>query len=106
MRKLQLSVDDLQVESFATGDQGLFQGTVRTNQDESAGCEYTPNASCPQTCPPEATCYVSACTCEQTHCGDHTCKSTCPPEFTCSYPPCSPAATMDQTCGFTEAGCC
>jgi len=71
MRKLTLSLDDLVVESFATGDEALRRGTVVGNA-VSIGCD-TINATCDgaATCGgvAENTCALSCDTCDQYRCG-------------------------------------
>jgi hypothetical protein len=72
MSKLRLKVDDLAVESFATGDAGELQGTVKGRMD------YTPIQ--PGACPPYQNTDPASC--------------NCPTEYRCAYP--------STSCGETE----
>ena len=95
MRQLKLRLEELQVESFATGAENALKGTVHAHQEEGDSPTYPPYHTC-DSCPP-------AFTCDTTCPPMHTCE-TCPPKYTCDWP-CSPA-TANQTCGPTEWGCC
>jgi hypothetical protein len=76
MRKMKLSVEDLQVESFSTAQEFAARGTVLPHQfDVFANAELGTD----DTCPPVNTC-------NQTHCGGYSCEwtqcraDTCQPE--------------------------
>jgi hypothetical protein len=79
MRKMRLSVDDLQVESFATAQEDALRGTVLPHQ--VAGYPALPGdeAGTDNTCPPVNTC-------NQTHCGGYSCEWT-----KCRADTCQPA---------------
>ncbi len=90
MEKLTLRIDDLRVESFATGTEGGEPGTVHANHH--TGNHETCANTCPQTCRitcPE-TCFLScngAATCVEPTCGYATCDCTdTEPYVTCVQP--------------------
>lgn len=91
MRKIQLQLEALVVESFHTTAPGHAVGTVDAHQQISDGgtCGDTCHRSCPQTCP--ATC------------DDATCLGTCPASCVgqCITPGCpgpSGYRCTDNTC--------
>lgn len=84
MKKLKLTVEALEVESFQTNDQDEFQrGTVHGNASDSTCdqriCECTGETEWDVSC---GTCNVM----------EHTCANTCPTHFNCPtryyYPGC------------------
>jgi hypothetical protein len=81
MKKLTLTLDDLQVDSFQTADVRQEKGTVFGEQ-----CTCQTNCTCPG-CP---SCdYTCAHTCEQTcdnTCGQETCAYQLDPPFGPFYP--------------------
>jgi hypothetical protein len=52
MKKLRLTLDDLRIESFPTGDPLATRGTVEGHY----GAEQTPFITCQHTCPAKFTC--------------------------------------------------
>ena len=65
MKKLTLQIEELAVESFATGEHGGEKGTVEANAGTRNGntCPVSCNGSCLPSC--GGTCLVS-CTCQPT----------------------------------------
>jgi hypothetical protein len=99
MRKIQLLLESLTVESFDTSVPAPPEGTVVAHQLGSRyTCGFTCEASCIQTCtcPGYGTCLQSCNgTCEQS-CGSPSCFGTC---FTCPWNTCEP------TCGDCSGWC-
>lgn len=93
MKKLDLNLDQLAVESFDTGGERLLRGTVRGNDVSDTTCHQR---LC--TCPSMRTCETDCgdYTCGGDTCGGATCGSSCvnicPPtnagEHTCNQPSC------------------
>ena len=79
MRKLSLSLDALEVQSFATADGAPGRGTVRAEEQ-------------PCTCP-------TACTCPGCPTCDETCPETC--WNTCDDVTCGSCFSCNDTCGKT-----
>jgi len=87
VKKLMLDVEQLEVESFATGGADGAGGTVRAHnhtRGNHASCWETCGPSCGLTCP--ATCGFS-CNGEYTCVGD-TCAATCNCTYTEPYVSC------------------
>lgn len=85
MRKLLLSLDRLEVESFETLPEGGVQrGTVQahsfvcplTDGFDTCDCPTGWRSSCPPTCP--ATCDGDSCNTCLTYCGQLSCVEICP----------------------------
>jgi hypothetical protein len=95
MRKLQLDLDQLTVESFATSDNAEQKGTVVGEQQ----CTCQTQCTCPG-CP----------TCDATCNRGNTCAASC--AYTCAYTcddatcaNCSNAATCAYSCNYTDCDC-
>lgn len=89
MDKLTLRIDDLRVESFATGREGSDPGTVHAHHHTGnhETCAFTCPATCRITCP--ETCFLScngADTCVQPTCGYPTCGEETEPYVSCVQP--------------------
>ncbi len=79
MKKLKLTVDDLHVESFQTGDDdALRRGTVRGHASDSTCYERVCG------CAPETDWDVSCGTCNVV---EDTCYNTCPTHLNCPTSP-------------------
>jgi hypothetical protein len=73
MRKLALSLDALEVQSFATADSAPGRGTVHGEQCTCpTACTCPGCNTCDQTCP--ETCWN---TCDDASCGASWCRVTC-----------------------------
>ena len=91
MEKPTLRIDDLRVESFATGAGGAEPGTVRAHHH--TGNHDTCAATCPQTCRLTCaeTCFLScngAATCVEATCGYATCGCTETEPYVSCVQPC------------------
>lgn len=80
MKKLSLSLDALEVQSFSTSEGTAVRGTVRAEQDCTCYTCTCPDChTCAETCP--QTCWESCNGTCQTECGGPSCWETC--EMTC-----------------------
>lgn len=79
MRKLNLNLDEIQVDSFATSEMTDRTGTVR-GQDETEVARPTPCLSCRQTCQDTCACPDPTASCD-IFCnvsGNTSCNEPCP----------------------------
>jgi hypothetical protein len=90
MKKLNLNVDALHIESFTTDDEAVTTGTVHGQGTTNYGAQ-TCNGYPANTCIGHGTCF----TCQYTLCG--TCDGVCTQAATCN--------TCNQTCDQHVAGC-
>jgi hypothetical protein len=95
MKKLNLDLDQLVVESFSTAAARRAGGTVRGNDLSDTTC-YQRICDCPTgfTCLTDCNQYSCAGTC-----GD-SCDNICPSGRSCDNPP-----TCFDTCGYDTCGC-
>jgi len=89
--KLALRIEELRVESFATGAGGSEPGTVRAHHHTGnhETCASTCQRTCRLTCP--ETCFVScdgAATCIDPTCGFPTCDCTATEPYVSCIQPC------------------
>ena len=100
MEKLRLTIDELRVESFATGAGRLTRGTVRAESDTGLYCEVATVAG--NTCESTQLQIICGCTAGQTAC-DSLCGPTHNYEPTCQVEAGCPDYTHDAHC-VTNAG--
>jgi hypothetical protein len=93
MKKLRLQLDELNVESFTTGEGDENRGTVKGNVSTlctggGRTCDDGNTCVAGDTCGDNDTCYISCfgscpapCTNEESYCYNNTC-------FDCSFPGC------------------